>query len=173
MLRSIDNVEEIQNNSSGPGYIYFETNIDFSDVISLVNIDVIRGQNNNNTFTGGITDENVEGGGGNDTLRGNDGDDTLKGQNGDDHLDGGKGANLLYGGAGTDRFYVTHPEDNSSIFDFTSGETIEFDSLIADDFSDLTITDVSGDAHITVGLVDITLVGYDHALLGPGDFYFA
>jgi hypothetical protein len=72
-----------------------------------------------------------------------------------------------------DTFQVTDASDNSSILDFLIGtDIIEFSSLIADDFSDLTITDDSGDAHVAVGTVDLTLVWIDHTLLSATDFAF-
>lgn len=174
MLRSIKNVEEIKNNSSGPGYIYFEKNIDFSDVTTLTNITVIRGQDNNNIFTGGSTNENVEGLGGNDQLYGNGGDDTLNGGAGADLLDGGIGFNQLTGGSGNDIFQISQDYDFSTILDFTQGvDKIQFTSAIADDISDLTFSDVAGDAHITVGNVDITVAGFDYTLFDPlNDFVF-
>lgn len=174
MLRSITNVEEIRNNSSGPGYIYFETNINFSDVDTLTNITVIRGQSNNNTFIGGSANENVEGLGGNDQLYGNGGDDTLNGGTGTDLLNGGVGLNQLTGGADGDIFQVSQSGDLSTILDFVQGvDKIQFTSAIADDITDLTFSDVAGDAHITVGSVDITVAGFDYTLFDPiNDFVF-
>lgn len=174
MLRSIDNVQEIRNNSTGPGYVYFENNIDFTDVTTLTNITVIRGQSNNNIFTGGSANENVEGLGGNDSLYGNGGDDTLNGGAGADLLDGGVGSNQLTGGADADIFQISQGGDLSTILDFVQGvDKIQFTSAIADDISDLTFSDVAGSAHITVGTVDITVAGFDYTLFDPvNDFSF-
>lgn len=111
---------------------------------------------------------------GDDALYGGAGDDMLYGQGGSDLLDGGSGTNHLWGGAGNDAFEVSNANDHSIIEDFTDGsEYIVFDSSIADEYADLTIYDDTDGAHVTVGNVDLTVVGITAASLTNADFLFA
>lgn len=73
-----------------------------------------RGNNGNDTLTGGWGNDLLYGGNGNDTLDGGGGNDgayggngldTIRGGEGNDTLDGGFGNDLLYGGAGDDWLY--------------------------------------------------------------------
>lgn len=59
--------------------IFFQGDVDFSDVTSMTSGTKIYGRGNDNTFNGGILGEYVEGDGGNDTLFGNGGNDALHG----------------------------------------------------------------------------------------------
>ena len=63
----------------------------------------MRGQDGNDTLTGGAADEALVGGSGNDTLRGNAGIDALFGEDGNDSLFGGADSDVLSGGLGIDR----------------------------------------------------------------------
>jgi Ca2+-binding RTX toxin-like protein len=63
----------------------------------------MRGQDGNDTLTGGAADEAMFGGAGNDTLRGGAGIDALFGEDGNDSLFGGADTDLLSGGPGIDR----------------------------------------------------------------------
>ncbi|MDK1376183.1 MULTISPECIES: calcium-binding protein [unclassified Sinorhizobium] len=123
--------------------------------------DQVNGQGGNDQLFGDAGDDDLYGGGGTDQLRGGQGSDELYGDAGDDLLDGSDGANVLWGGTGIDTFQFTSAGDESTIEDFEIGtERLQFDVSLADDFSDLTIVDdINGNAHITVGDVDITLVG--------------
>lgn len=115
----LNDVEKIWFGTSGPRPIYFEENIDFSDVEVISPNVRIYGLNNDNEFTGGNVGEHVEGAAGNDTLYGNGGNDTLFGDHdfgvsgiynpwpinwseGDDTLYGGDGNDKLYGNGGDD-----------------------------------------------------------------------
>jgi Ca2+-binding RTX toxin-like protein len=65
-------------------------------------LDVIVGDDGDNTLTGTIGNDAIQGLGGNDWLAGLLGNDSLDGGNGDDTLVGGGGSNTLNGGAGAD-----------------------------------------------------------------------
>lgn len=140
--------------------------------------DTLYGNGGNDTLYGDTTNENPwpvnSNAAGDDQLYGGSGDDNLYGQGGSDLLDGGSGTNHLWGGPGADAFLVSDGYDHSIIEDFTDGsEYIVFDSSIADDFYDLTISESGGNAHIVVGNVDLTLTGVSAASLDNGDFMFA
>jgi Ca2+-binding RTX toxin-like protein len=72
----------------------------FTQVIS--NIELVRGNEGNDTLTGNSADNGLDGRGGSDQLYGGQGNDTLLGMEGDDALYGGAGNDLLEGGAGFD-----------------------------------------------------------------------
>lgn len=72
----------------------------FTQVIS--NIELVRGNEGNDTLTGNSADNGLDGRGGSDQLFGGQGNDTLLGMEGDDALYGGAGNDLLEGGAGFD-----------------------------------------------------------------------
>lgn len=152
----IDEIEIIENNTTGPGYVYVRGTVDFEDVTQWINMNEIRGTANADTIKGSnVDDPDIYGNGGNDII------------------DGRAGENDLYGGAGKDTFVVSTDGDHSTIhdFDIDADEEIQFTSDIADDISDLSISDVSGDALITVGTVAITVAGVDHNLLTSGDYF--
>ena len=92
---------------------------------------IIRGNDGNDTLTGGgygdylfggADNDTLIGGGGNDELGGGAGDDTLKGGAGDDVLWGDGGRDILFGGTGADNFgfYPNYPgqKDIDRIEDF-------------------------------------------------------
>lgn len=82
--------------------------------------------------------------------------------------------NQLWGGDGLDIFQVTSSADQSIIYDFDLvGEVIRFSTLVAADYTALTISDdANGDAHVTVGGIDITVIGATAAQLGSSSFEF-
>jgi Ca2+-binding RTX toxin-like protein len=171
----IDNVEIIENDSTGPGYVYVRGDVNFGDVTQWIDMNLIVGSANADKITGSdVADPTIEAGNGDDEVYGMGGGDTIYGLNGNDTLDGGEGENHLYGGAGADTFVVSTDYDLSTIHDFDDGtEKIHFTSNIADDYSDLSISnDMDGNAHVIVGTVDITVAGVDSASLSPADFMF-
>jgi len=118
--------------------------------IKLVDINIIKGQNGNDTITleGGSGSGNplyarndiVHGGNGNDSIYSGLGDDTLQGDAGDDLLVGGVGADLLTGGSGADTFRFTKLADSlvgaaDRITDFstTAGDKIDLSGIDADE----------------------------------------
>ncbi len=62
-----------------------------------------KGSNGNDTFYGGIGDDQIGGGNGNDSLAGGLGNDRLAGSNGNDSLAGGDGDDRVSGGNGNDQ----------------------------------------------------------------------
>lgn len=164
-INSMTGIEGIQNNSGGPGYVYFHGNLDLSPITSMYGIDTIYGDANANTFNGSAFNENVEGGGGNDILKGNAGDDTLN---------GGAGTNTLWGGAGADLFKFNTASAVDTIKDYTGGtDHISISTALATDYSALVIADnASGFAEIHAGTTVITLEGVSAATLTSSDFLF-
>jgi len=99
-----------------------------TDALSTYALDFI-GSAGNDTFTGGLFDDNAYGGAGNDTLsggRGNDalygeagndalygdaGDDVISGGDGNDQIWGGSGIDVLSGDKGSDRLYGDEGDD--------------------------------------------------------------
>ncbi len=140
----IDDIEIIENNTTGPGYVYVRGTVDFEDVEQWINMDRIVGTANAETIKGSNYD-----------------DPEIYGEGGNDIIDGRAGENHLYGGAGKDTFVVSTEGDMSTIhdFDLSADEEIQFTSNIADDISDLSIDDDSGNAVITTDTVAITLIG--------------
>ncbi|QCI99554.1 calcium-binding protein [Agrobacterium larrymoorei] len=125
---------------------------------------------------GGVSYEYIHGGNGDDYLVGTDGadfimgydgndiiiagDDTDKlfGGNGDDFIDGGRGLDEITGGLGADTFYFGGAGAAPTIKDYSAadGDKIVISSKIADEFSDLEIsqTEVTT-GRIRVGGFDI------------------
>ncbi|OLP61316.1 hypothetical protein BJF93_21310 [Xaviernesmea oryzae] len=140
--------------------------------------DTLDGNDGDDTLYGDTTDYNPwaydRSAAGNDTLNGGAGNDKLYGQGGNDILNGGSGNNELWGGAGADTFQFTDAHDHSKIGDFVSGtDIIQIDSSLASNFSALTITNNDdNNAHITVGDVDITLIGIKAEDVKSTDFDF-
>jgi Ca2+-binding RTX toxin-like protein len=183
MLTHIQDVEIIENDSTGPGYIYVKGNVDFEHVEQWIDMDAMYGSVNGDTISGspivgetiyaGSGNDNVDGRGGDDLIYGEAGHDTLQGGAGNDLIDGGAGNNTLTGGDGVDTFNVSSASDTSTITDFVVGtDQIQFESAIADEYSDLAISDDSGDALVSVGTVAITLTGVDYTTLSSSDFMF-
>lgn len=118
--------------------------------------------------------DQLYGGAGNDTLYGQGGSDELYGGIDNDILDGGAGLNHLWGGDGFDNFQVTSGTDQSMIYDFDlAGEKIRFSTAVAADYTALTISDdANGNAHVTVGSIDVTVIGVSAGLLDTSYFEF-
>lgn len=140
--------------------------------------DTLNGNGGNDTLYGDTTGENPWAvsytAAGNDKLFGGAGNDTLYGQGGNDVLNGGVGTNSLWGGVGADQFQFTTSGDQSTIRDFeASVDKIQIDTGIAVDFAALTIgSTASGDAYITAGGVQITLIGVSSSTISASDFDF-
>ena len=124
----------------------------------------ILAKGGNDTILAGEGNDKISGGSGNDTLFGEEGDDTIRGDAGDD---------MLYGGSGDDVFIYKAGHGNDTIADFTDGDDqirIDTNGLTGvSQFSDLTITNDSGDAVIdltaqgggTIRLTDVSLSDLD------------
>ena len=99
---------------------------DFSE-IELVNVDVIKGRNGNDSIIGSAVDDSIQGDSGRDTLDGGLGHDHLNGGKDNDFLSGGAGNDTLTGGKGSDGFvFHSFDEGVDAITDFS----IKDDTLI-------------------------------------------
>lgn len=117
--------------------------IDLSDVTqntgdangdTYTSIEVYKGSEFDDTFTGDAAGNTFYGLGGNDTLLGDGGNDALYGGDGDDFIDAGDGADMLDGGAGAD-ILVGGADQDIYFIDRSSGaDTIRnYDPENADD----------------------------------------
>lgn len=102
MVSGVNSIEALNNTSSGPGYVYFQGNVNFSSVQSMNGINGFNGSDYNDTFTGSDLAETVGGGAGADTLNGRGGNDVLDGGADNDVIWGGNGDDTVFGGAGND-----------------------------------------------------------------------
>ncbi len=137
--------------------------------------DFLYGQWGNDRLWGEAGNDRLDGDVGADELRGGLGNDELFGGVSSDLLDGGAGINHIWGGVSTelDTFQFTSTTDQSVIEDYEIGEDLRFSLAIADDLSDLTFSDdANGNAHITVGSVDITFTGISSASISTSDIFF-
>lgn len=139
---------------------------------SYTSIEGLRGSSHNDALTGDKGNNTLEGGAGHDRLFGLAGNDTLSGGDGRDRLTGGTGADRLSGGKDADVFVFAKGDGKDTITDFrVNTDHIEFTSGPGR-YSDLTIKDVGGVAHVSYSDIDITLAGVHAAELDKGDFLF-
>lgn len=136
----------------------------------------LTGDNGSNVIDGAGGNDVVQGGSGQDVLTGGEGRDTLSGGFGADLLRGGLGDDNLSGGAGADRFVFSDGFGRDVITDFTEGDRInlrESDLIIS--FADLVenhLSSVNGNAVITAGQAQVTLIGVSADSLDIRDFFF-
>lgn len=121
--------------------------------------DKIYGGDGNDDLRGGLGKDKIQGnkgkdvilgGSGKDNLKGQKGHDTIKGQDGADTIEGGAGNDELWGGKGLDVFVFQgdDPTGTDTIKDFQNGtDLIEISGSTV--YADLTISNVSGDKHIS------------------------
>lgn len=116
---------------------------------------------------------------GNDVLTGTRADDRLFGLDANDRLNGRAGNDVLTGGAGADRFIFSVNFGADVVSDFDTAQRGEVLNLRSVDglrgFADLVahhLTEVDGDAVITVGRSQIVLDGVAMADLTAQDFLF-
>ncbi|WP_186394734.1 M10 family metallopeptidase C-terminal domain-containing protein [Stappia sp. TSB10GB4] len=96
----------------------------------------------------------------------------IRGNSGNNWLDGAQGNDILTGGAGADTFVFLSAGDIDTITDFEAGiDTIRI-GLGVTNFSQVTVTDVGADTHLTFGSNTIILQNFDHALVSASDFAF-
>jgi Ca2+-binding RTX toxin-like protein len=102
------------------------------------------------------------------------GNDILNGGKGNDTLLGGGGDDMLTGAQGEDMFIFGPASGDDHITDFAKKDTIAINGVSGvDDFSDLTIVNVGGNAVISWGTTDsVTLDGYKANKLSAADFSF-
>ena len=121
-----------------------------------------QGTEGNDTFSGGVGDDeitgedgddNLSGGAGDDNLFGDDGSDTLSGGEGDDYMDGGYGddaTDVISGGAGDDIYVWSPSGDGSDTFDGGQGD----DMLLLDLTAGVSVHDAVDTGTIVINLVD-------------------
>ena len=96
----------------------------------------------------------------------------IQGNSGNNWLDGSVGNDFLTGGAGADTFAFLAAGDTDTITDFEAGiDTIRI-GLGVSNFSQVTVTDVGADTHLTFGTNTIVLQNFDHTLVSESDFSF-
>ena len=142
---------------------------------TLISIEIIGGATNfSNTFNGasasdifigGLANDTIEGGGGHDLLQGGGADDVIWGEAGRDGIFGNKGDDVLYGGADDDGFYFQNDDGHDVIkdFDIAAGDKFVFISTTFTQISDLSFSEVGGNAVITYGTATITVEGVTQA----------
>ena len=142
-------------------------------------IEVLRTTNDQGktaiNLTGNEFNQTIVGNSGANILDGKAGADVLLAGAGADRLIGGSGADFLTGGAGVDRFIFGAGSGQDHITDFTRKEVIAIEGVAGiDNFSDLTIVNVAGNAVISWGTGDtITLDGVRASALSAVDFSFS
>jgi Ca2+-binding RTX toxin-like protein len=154
-IDSMSSIERIENNDIKDAVIEINGSMNFSST-TLVDIDEIRGSKT-----------------GADTIWGSQGDDHINGRGGDDVLEGEGGDDTLEGGTGADTFVFQDNDGEDTILDFADGtDLIRLENTSASDISDLTITNVAGDAKIEIDSTTIILESFDIADLTNADFDF-
>lgn len=126
----------------------------------------------NDIVRGGDGNDRLAGADGNDYLSGGNGDESIEGDAGNDFIDAGSGSNIVRGGSGIDKFFFGAAGSNI-IRDFSSveGEKIGIATSIADDFSDLTITDIMSMPQVQVGGLSLILMGAQSISASDFEFY--
>jgi len=137
-------------------------------------IDIVLGGEGEDDIDGGDALDILVGGDDADTVSGGEGNDWVIGGEGSDRLIGGNGDDQLIGGTEADVFEFTASgaAETDRIRDFEDGvDLIEFTDVGG--FGDLTITNVSGGAEVSVGNLDIIVLGVSAGDLTEDDFQFA
>lgn len=141
--------------------------------------DRLRGGRDSDTLIAGDGKDRLQGGTGNDSLFGQAGNDNLTGAGGADTLSGGDGLDRLFGrrgndeltgGQGSDRFIFNLGDGSDTITDFEQGADRIRIASGADNFADLTITQVGDDALIAFGNVRILALDEDANDFTNSDF---
>ncbi|QBR35646.1 calcium-binding protein [Leisingera sp. NJS201] len=125
------------------------------------------------TLLGGGGADTLNGGIGNDVLAGRNSADHLQGGGGDDTLNGGRGDDVLVGGNGADTFVFNSLFASDQVIDFEDGvDRLKF-SIEDITFGDVVISDISGDAHLTIAdHGTVVLQGVNATLISEDDFLF-
>jgi Ca2+-binding RTX toxin-like protein len=159
----------------------------FDDVHGNMGNDTVSGDGGDDWVVGGQDNDLLNGGDGFDVVYGNLGADTVNGDAGNDWVRGGQQADVLSGGAGDD--WMSGDRDNDTLtggagadlfnlfagagadritdFDVAQGDRIRWEGGVPN----YSIAQVGGDALITYGADQVTLVGVSAAsLTGTGWF---
>ena len=140
---------------------------------TYISIENLYGSNHNDNLRGDAQNNAIWGANGNDVIYGRGGNDHINGGAGNDNLRGQSGNDTLIGGDGADRFVFWENDGNDRIGDFADGsDKIQF-IRTGNSFSDLDISNVSGNAVIDYGSGSLTLTGVDASLLDTDDFIFS
>lgn len=110
----------------------------------------IFGSRSNDTILAGSGNDIINGGNGNDYLNGEYGNDTILAGSGNDTIFGGKGNDLLTGGAGADLFIYASGDNNDTISDFSSSDSISLNNSYSTIQSGKNIILKSGTGSITL-----------------------
>lgn len=127
-------------------------------------LDMIVGIEN---ITSGAGADRLTGNGTHNMLISNAGNDTLSGGAGGDTLIGGTGNDQLTGGADGDLFVFTTSDGTDVITDFQNGLDLIRTST---PFSAVTVQDSGADTLLIFGTTRVTLLNFDHTLIGAEDF---
>lgn len=149
---------------------------------TFTSIEIFRGSDHADTFTGDAGGNVFHGLGGNDTIIGDDGNDVLYGGAGDDFIDAGDGVDMLDGGAGADTLIGGAHQDLYMI-DRASGADVirNYDPMNADDTisyaDDIAYTDLwferAGDDLVVsvIGTDTVTTIEGWYVGAGAGNMY--
>ena len=91
------------------------------------------------------------------TLTGNAADNTIAGNTGNDTINGGAGDDLLVGGAGNDVFIFGEQDGIDQIFDFASGDKLQFEGL--ENFNQLRLVEDETGMRVYFAETEVELVG--------------
>lgn len=175
----------------------------FENLSGSIHDDLLGGDPNANVLLGDLGSDLLYGDAGNDVLYGDgrmfvsniqlgsgaitlygdvdpdfgsaSGNDILIGGRGDDDLYGGRGDDAMSGSQGADRFFIEAASGDDRITDFSRNfDLVVFDtSSGADEFADLTLTQVGGDTLVTWGTADsLLLEGVRPQQLDEDNFQF-
>ena len=130
------------------------------------------GNGGRDTLEGSGGRDMLEGGGGRDMLIGGGGRDSIDGGGGRDTINGGRGVDELAGGNGRDVFQFETGGNRDTITDFLQAQDrIEILSG-AEDFGDLTITQIGDNVRIVFSNVQVTILDEDADDFTAADFIF-
>ncbi|SDF56116.1 Hemolysin-type calcium-binding repeat-containing protein [Sulfitobacter delicatus] len=143
-------------------------------IVTRNGIQELFGLSGDDTIRSGNGDDIIGGGAGNDELFGENGADILSGNSGNDTLVGGRGDDTLIGGEGSDEFHFERSHGSDLVLDFEIGADLLVvgENLKASSFSELSLTQVDGDAFVNFGGASVTLTGVTVGNLTEDDFLF-
>ncbi|SMO65928.1 beta strand repeat-containing protein [Paracoccus laeviglucosivorans] len=151
-----------------------DTLIQIENLIGSKLADRLTGNAGANNIDGGFGHDVLNGGAGNDTLLGGLGNDTVIGGAGNDVIWGHAGNDVLTGGLGVDQFHFLAANNADRITDWQNGidRIVIHGGAAYDEFRDLNISTVNGNAVISFGGTSITLVGASAGMVDASDFTF-